>query len=363
VRALCALFLLRVAINTHALDEQGQQPNQTVRPFPYDWVVDQTEITCKPAYYRRANDDVLVPVEAAKYMDNLTVSGIVLTVVEPKHLAGQVLSFHCDFPEPWNSYYKPDLLYSGAVPTDFIGRLRFMCDTGSLTNRNPGLRKSQAGVAEDYYSRFLRQAGTNYSGALWSGGTGVELDAPLLIDTNNTAPRLTKSKLAELTLRPQLTIAGIRLGMTMEQLVSTWGKPRAVGLYNHGAPILSYEDSIELAQTYARANVLFSPGSNSVIAIWFTFTWIEGEPRLSPNVEECLRVLGEPVARNIVPEPLEPRKEPPKHWYCRMVYKQPPLVLYFGDGQLMGLELNPQAKGVATEGEGSDDYSIGFCLR
>ena len=44
------------------------------------------------------------------------------------------------------------------------------------------------------------------------------------------------------------------------------------------------------------------------------------------------------------------------------VYRQPPLVLYFADGRLMALEVNPQAKGVAPEGQGSDDYSIGFCL-
>jgi hypothetical protein len=38
------------------------------------------------------------------------------------------------------------------------------------------------------------------------------------------------------------------------------------------------------------------------------------------------------------------------------------LVLYFGEGRLMGLEVNPRAKGVAREGQGSDEYSIPFCL-
>src|SRR5262249_53170010 len=113
---------------------------------------------------------------------------------------------------------------------------------------------------------------------------------------------------------------------------------------------------------YASTDVLFRPGSNSVIAIWVTFSWYHDRPRLSPKVDECLRVLGEPAARNYIPNPLDPPKQPPKHWYCRMVYKKPPFVLYFGEGQVMAVEVNPGAKDVASGGEGSDDSSIGFCL-
>jgi hypothetical protein len=39
-------------------------------------------------------------------------------------------------------------------------------------------------------------------------------------NTNNAAPKPTKSKLTELTLHPQVAVAGIRLGMTMDQDVS-----------------------------------------------------------------------------------------------------------------------------------------------
>ena len=225
-------------------------------------------------------------------------------------------------------------------------------------------RFSSFGAAEDFYSLFLSQVGTNYNGAVYSMyfWPGEEVRAPLLTDTNNTAPKLTKSKLSELTLRPQVAVAGVRLGMTMDQVVSAWGKPRAVSLYHNGAPRLSYRDSTYPGQPYATADVLFHPGTNSVMAIWVVFWREQAKPFLAPKVDECLRVLGEPAARNYIPEPLEPRKEPPKHWYCRMVYKQPPLVLYFADGQLMALEVNPRAKGVAPEGKGSDDYSIGFCL-
>ena len=122
-------------------------------------------------------------------------------------------------------------------------------------------------------------------------------------------------------------------------------------------------DSIYPELPYATADILFHPGSNSVMAIWVVFWREHGKPFLSPNVDECLRVLGEPSGRNYIPNPFESRKEPPKHWYCQMAYKPAPLVLYFADGQLMALEVNPKAKGIAPEGEGSDDYSIGFCLQ
>ncbi len=216
----------------------------------------------------------------------------------------------------------------------------------------------------EYYSRFISQVGTNHSGALYSWGTGEEFRAPTLVDTNNTRPQLTRSKLSELTLKPQVAVAGVSLGMAMEEVIAIWGKPRAVGLYNHDAPILRYWGSRYWADSYAAANILFHPRTNSVMAIWLMFPRYraDGLPWLSPKVDECLRVLGEPVGRNYIPDPFDGSKQVPKHWYCRMIYKQPPLLLYFADGQLMALEVNPMAKGVAPEGKGSDDYSIGFCL-
>lgn len=223
---------------------------------------------------------------------------------------------------------------------------------------------STAAIGDGFYSRLLSIVGTNYSGALYRGGPGEEVRAQFLIDTNNTAPRLTKSKLSDLTPGPQFAVAGIRLGMTMEQVIGAWGKARAVSLYNHGAPRLTYEDSIYPDAPYVVADVFFHPKTNSVMAIWLTFPryrW-DGKPTASPKVDECVRVLGEPTARNFIPNPFEPRKQPPKHWYCRMVYKQPPVLLYFADGELMGLEVNPDANGVAPAGRGSDDYSISFCL-
>jgi hypothetical protein len=137
------IVFLRVAVSTPAADEPGWQTNQTAKPLPHSWVDDKTEVTCKPAYYRRASDGLLVPVEEARQTENLMVSGVVLTVIEPKRLEGQVLSFHFDYgAEKWDHWYKADLLYSGVIPTACIGRLLFLCDPG-FTNRPPGAPNPQ----------------------------------------------------------------------------------------------------------------------------------------------------------------------------------------------------------------------------
>jgi hypothetical protein len=220
---------------------------------------------------------------------------------------------------------------------------------------------ARVSASEPYYSKFLseiRADDISYRVNYWPT---PEVHNAALIDTNNTAPKFTRSNLAELTIKPKVAVAGIELGMTMDKVVSLWGKPRAVSRYNNGAPRLSYRDAIHSFDEYASADVLFDPGTNSVIAIWVVFWNYSGKPFLSPKVDECIRVLGEPTSRDYIPDPLDPPQKPPNHWYCRMLYKDTALVLYFANGQLMALEVNPQAKGVAQD-EGSDDYSIRFCL-
>jgi hypothetical protein len=71
------LIALGLAVSMRAADETGSQTNQATKPLPHSWVDDRTEVTCKPAYYRRASDGLLVPVEEAKRTENLMVSGVV----------------------------------------------------------------------------------------------------------------------------------------------------------------------------------------------------------------------------------------------------------------------------------------------
>jgi hypothetical protein len=129
------LLAFAMGISVCMAQSSNNQTNSTAKALPPSWVDDRTEVTCKPAYYQRASDGVLVPVDEAKRLESLMVSGVVLTVVEPHRFSGQVLSFHFDYgAEKWDHWYKPDLLYSGSVPTACIGRLLFLCDPG-LTNR------------------------------------------------------------------------------------------------------------------------------------------------------------------------------------------------------------------------------------
>jgi hypothetical protein len=80
---------------------------------------------------------------------------------------------------------------------------------------------SACSAAEDYYHTYLSLLGTNIT-------RNVLVDSPLLIDTNNSAPKLATSviDLAETVTNCQ--IGQVRLGMTMEEVVAGWGKPRGI---------------------------------------------------------------------------------------------------------------------------------------
>lgn len=141
------VFGLLVSICT--AQSSDKQTNSTANVLPPSWVDDRTEVTCRAAYYRRFNDDVLFPVAEARRAEKLMVSGVVLTVVAPREFAGQVVAFHFDYgSEPWDHWYKPDVLYAGKVPRSWIGRLAFMCDPGwhAATNQVPAEPSKQGGT-------------------------------------------------------------------------------------------------------------------------------------------------------------------------------------------------------------------------
>jgi hypothetical protein len=122
---------------------------EAASPDWYKLTGPQVQVICKPDYYRRAADGFLIPVQSARLMKSLTVDGIVLTVVKPEHLEGQVIAFHFDFPEDWDHWYKPDVLYTGVTTTNNIGVFGFRCDPGwhpASTNAPPGV-PNQHGAA------------------------------------------------------------------------------------------------------------------------------------------------------------------------------------------------------------------------
>ena len=89
------------------------------------------EVTCTPQYYRRAGDDALISVEnASSQNDDFNATGIVLRIETPQSQAGKILSFHFDFPEKWNHWYRPGRSYVGFIKTNTIGAMSFLCDPG-----------------------------------------------------------------------------------------------------------------------------------------------------------------------------------------------------------------------------------------
>ena len=90
----------------------------------------QITITCTPQWYRRVGDSALVSADRALSEGHFNADGVVLRIQSPTSFHGMVLSFHFDFPEEWNHWYKPGVTYTGPVATNIIGRMNFLCDPG-----------------------------------------------------------------------------------------------------------------------------------------------------------------------------------------------------------------------------------------
>ncbi len=106
-----------------------------------------------------------------------------------------------------------------------------------------------------------------------------------LVDTNNCFPAGPKP----VALEPGV-IAGARLGMSMDEVVSLWGKPMAAGLSCTGRPTFSYGDlwlDFQENQVYSVTLNLWKP---------FTPQFAGGLVPLSRK-EEWIRLLGEPTSQ------------------------------------------------------------------
>jgi hypothetical protein len=106
---------------------------------------------------------------------------------------------------------------------------------------------------QEFYHAFLKLAADP------NAQTSIPERAPQLIDANNTAYRLTNTVL---TLRSALRngeIVGIRLGMSMEDVVAAWGKPLFIYGFCLTGPRFSYKD----------VEVFFEARSNAVERLSF----------------------------------------------------------------------------------------------
>jgi hypothetical protein len=135
-------------------------------------------------------------------------------------------------------------------------------------------------AADDrFYGDFLRFADTN---DLNPRG----LSSALLVDTNNTVPKIGKSVLQLDKLRARGQIGDICLGMTMGEVVGRWGKP--MRFYSHcgGGPRLDFSDT----SLFFRGNALRR------ITLPRTVIFEKGLLGRS-SLTDWIRVLGEPNKR------------------------------------------------------------------
>jgi len=134
---------------------------------------------------------------------------------------------------------------------------------------------------QEYYRQFLSVVDTNLA-------VPHVFRSPLLTDTSNTNPKLTNSTVSLKKVTASGEIAGVKLGMTMDEVVSVWGKPLQVRwLYGDGAPCFLF-GGVDLA---------FKGNQVEKVHIFDrTFLSQEGLGYRS-KVEDWTRVLGEPTQR------------------------------------------------------------------
>ena len=129
-----------------------------------------------------------------------------------------------------------------------------------------------------YYHEFL----TATSGK----PTPFQITSVSLVDTNNCSPAGRR----RLSLSPG-AIADARLGMSMDEIVSRWGKPLAAGLSCTGRPTFSYDElwlDFRENQVYSITLYLWKP---------FTPQFAGGLVPLSGK-GKWIRLLGEPSSQH-----------------------------------------------------------------
>jgi len=137
-------------------------------------------------------------------------------------------------------------------------------------------------AGQEIYREFVGLIGTK-------PGPVFSIHSPLLIDTNNTAPKLAQTVLDLKMVKNTGHVGEVGLGMTMEGVVAAWGRPPALYSSCWGGPRFLYTD----------VNVVFEPSSNCVKRIVFMKKFPTLASGLSPSstTDEFVRVLGKPTGR------------------------------------------------------------------
>ena len=132
-------------------------------------------------------------------------------------------------------------------------------------------------AADDtYYQRYLRLVDI----------TGKGSSSPLLVDTNNTTAKFTNVVVRLDNLRTNGEVAGIRLGMTTDEVVARWGMPRGLQCSSAVGPCLWFTD--------VRLNFKSNALDHVQIPAAALF---DHELRGDSPLKDWVRVLGEPTMR------------------------------------------------------------------
>ena len=135
-------------------------------------------------------------------------------------------------------------------------------------------------LSGDYYSQYVSALDTNRFTQPLSA-------SPALVDTNNNAIKLTNAVLDLKSLKQNGEVSGVRLGMTMQEVVNRWGKPR--GGWSrclHGLTTFSYS-GVSLA---------FNGNCLETVRFYPPASLADGLSSVS-TVNDFVRVLGQPTSR------------------------------------------------------------------
>ena len=174
------------------------------------------------------------------------------------------------------------------------------------------------GGADDYYRHFIDAAATNNSKL-------HRIDSPFLIDTTKAASKLTNAVVNLGSLLTNGEICRIRLGMTMDEVVARWGKPRAIWSRCYFPyPTFMYLD----AALGFKGNSLEGVSLVGVKPFVREYRWRNSDSTQSV-IEECLRCLG----------PAKSRKDSNRR--CQLIYEASDIKmsLDFSDGEMDSLRL------------------------
>jgi hypothetical protein len=146
------------------------------------------------------------------------------------------------------------------------------------------------GAESSFYRVFSDSVGTN--GLMHP----VAVTSPLLVDTNNTVFKLggTTNNLA--AMRDSGEISGIRLGMTMSEVVAKWGKPRGFWSRCCGGHRFCYSDVSLVFHGDSLWDVCVPAGSNVDESAGQSLHF-EKDLSATSRIDAVVRVLGEPTRR------------------------------------------------------------------